>query len=59
MTNFLILSVYSQTVVMAIEDATDRVSNMLVHLLKRFSDTTVVASDRISEVSSTRAHVCS
>jgi len=38
-----------ETVVMAIEDATDRVSNMLVHLLKRFSDTTVVASDRISE----------
>jgi len=38
-----------ETVVMAIEDSTERASNMLVHLLKRFSDTTVVTSDQIRE----------
>lgn len=38
-----------ETIVMAIEDSTERASNMLVHLLKRFSDTTVVTSDQIAE----------
>lgn len=38
-----------ETVVMAIEDSTERASNMLVHLLKRFSDTTVVTVDQITE----------
>jgi len=36
---------------MAIEVSTNRASNMLVHLLKRFSDTTVVTDDQIVHVS--------
>nr|XP_026691369.1 programmed cell death protein 4-like [Ciona intestinalis] len=38
-----------EAVVMAIEVSTDRASNMLVHLLKRFADTTVVTADQLTQ----------
>uniref|UniRef100_H2YSW4 MI domain-containing protein n=1 Tax=Ciona savignyi TaxID=51511 RepID=H2YSW4_CIOSA len=38
-----------EALVMAIEVSTDRAGNMLVHLLKRFSDTTIVTADQITE----------
>ena len=42
---------FRQLIVMAIEVSTKRALSMLVHLLKRFYDTTIVTVDQLDQVS--------